>query len=253
MDIPLNNEEFIKYKRVIYLEVYCSQACAYSSWSWLCEAGKAYSLWSWQCSQELDLMIVRVFSSIHDSVIPTCHALLALGSARFGSARISPEVLQRHIWADDVWDPRSPGPCPEVAQGTPPWSRARTEISAHILGAQGFKHLSSSFLRCHNLGSTCGLRHSKWCLFKASWKQRAVEGVPAHSWSSTPNHSRILWYSSMKIKGIYRSLKVQIVLTSSFIWSNGRNVSKSHNYVHRDEFVYQVQADAVEIGQCCYL
>lgn len=130
---------------------------------------------------------------------------------------------------------------------------------SHILGAQGFKHLSSSFLRCHNLGSTCGLRHSKWCLFKASWKQRAVEGVPAHSmgvwssWSSTPNHSRILWYSSMKIKGIDRSLKVQIVLTSSFTWSNGRNVSKFHNYVHRDEFVCQVQADAVEIGQCCYL
>lgn len=30
MDVPLNNEEFIKWKRpvVIYLEVYCSQACA---------------------------------------------------------------------------------------------------------------------------------------------------------------------------------------------------------------------------------
>lgn len=80
------------------------------------EAGFA----TWQCSQELDLMILKVFSNISDSVVPVHHAVLALGSARFGSAWISPKVFQRHIWADDVWDLRPLCPCPEVAQEFPP-------------------------------------------------------------------------------------------------------------------------------------
>lgn len=40
---------------------------------------------------------------------------------------------------------------------------------------QGFKRLSPFFLRWHNLGSMCGLRHPEWCLLKpaesrAKWK-----------------------------------------------------------------------------------
>lgn len=56
---------------------------------------------TWECNQELDLMILKIFSNINDSMVLACHAVLALGSARFGSAWISPKVLQRHIWADD--------------------------------------------------------------------------------------------------------------------------------------------------------
>lgn len=57
---------------------------------------------TWQCNQELGLMVLKVFSNLNDSVVPVCQAVLALGSARFGPAWISPKVLQGHIWADDV-------------------------------------------------------------------------------------------------------------------------------------------------------
>lgn len=113
MAILLNNEEFIKCKRLVfvYLQVCCSQAVLT-----LHEAGFV----TWQCSQELDLMLLKVFSNISDSVVPVHHAVLALGSARFGSAWISPKVFQRHIWADDVWDLRPLCHCPKVAQGFHP-------------------------------------------------------------------------------------------------------------------------------------
>lgn len=95
MDVPLNNEKFIKCKRVVIIYLECIVPTLVLT---LHEAGFV----TWQCNQELGLVILQVFSNITDSVVPVCHAVLALGSARFGSAWISPKVLQGHIWADDV-------------------------------------------------------------------------------------------------------------------------------------------------------
>lgn len=108
MDVLLNNEEFIKCKRsvIIYLEVYCSQACAYCSRSWL-------------------------------SVLPGCHAVLALGSAWFGSAWISPEPVfffaEAHLGSRCA-RPESTVPLPGGGPGDSPLEQGQDKTLCDIPG-----------------------------------------------------------------------------------------------------------------------
>lgn len=118
-------------------KVYCSQACAYCSRSRLSVTSRL------SCSTRFGLSLVWLCSDFPR----TCFFFF---------------FWQRHIWAAGAWDPSPLCPCPEVAQGTPHWSKTLCDIPGvyfsrchHPAGLQ----TPFFFLNCHNLGNVCGLRH----------------------------------------------------------------------------------------------
>lgn len=190
MDIPLNNEKIIKCKKVviIYLDVL---------FPGLCLLFMKLALWLGSAIK-LDLMILKICSNINDSMVPACHAVLALGSARLGSAWISPKVFrgtsgQMMCETRDHCVPAQRWPW-ALPTGAGPGQRSLL-TSLLPTTPQGFKHLSPSFLRCPNLGTMCGLGHPKWCLLK-------------------PAESRGKWKVSLHIAGGYEvgDLPTQTIL-----------------------------------------
>lgn len=202
MDVPLNNEEFIKCKRsvIIYLEAYCSQACAYCSQNRLsatprssCSACFGQNL-VWLCSRFprtcsglffLFFVLFLVFAEAHlDCCCMWCESTVPL--PRGGPGDSPPEQGQDKALSD-------PGVCP------PPLR-------------------AFCFLNCCHLGSMHGLRPqttdisiSKYncpcCRSSVALKQLLVK----------PAEGR--W----KIEGSGHWKCRLSLLAFSFRWSSGRN------------------------------
>lgn len=202
MDVPLNNEEFIRCKRLItYLEVCHSQACAFPGFLWL-------------------------------EVVVQCSLCAQPGLALLAFPQnllvwvFFPELVQRHIWATGAWVQSAL--CGGGPWDSPPEPGQHKTLCTSLVSASAGAHHPSGlqtpffFLNCRNLGSVCRLRRqtSVISVSKLNCPCRR-NSVALEQLLVKPTGGR------GKTEGVWPWKRRLSLLTSFFRWSNSRNISKS--------------------------